>query len=201
MKTKRCTKCGVLKGVDAFYRDKSTKDGYQGVCVSCRKSQAKVNEISITENGYTRTPDQREKMSDAHKGHIPWNKGTGGCKRGHDPRFYVQMPNGVHLCLKCARENNAKWRKANRKRHLIMSRVARYGITVNDLNLLWETQRGVCAICGEILDGKKYRIDHDHITGKVRGILCTSCNTGVGLLKDSPEVLINAARYLENARK
>ena len=44
------------------------------------------------------------------------------------------------------------------------------------------------------------RIDHDHNTGKVRGLLCISCNTGVGLFKDSPVILTGAVRYLEDGK-
>jgi hypothetical protein len=60
-------------------------------------------------------------------------------------------------------------------------------------------QRGVCAICKTEDPGPRsnhFHIDHDHATGKVRGLLCNNCNRGIGLLKDSPSVLLQAHLYL-----
>ena len=47
--------------------------------------------------------------------------------------------------------------------------------------------------------GGRFHIDHDHSTGKVRGLLCTACNMGLGLFKDDPEMLLRAIDYLEDA--
>jgi hypothetical protein len=57
-------------------------------------------------------------------------------------------------------------------------------------------QGGICAICRET---KIDRIDHDHKTGKVRGLLCHCCNAALGLFRDLPDRLRAAAEYLENA--
>lgn len=85
----------------------------------------------------------------------------------------------------------------------------KYGISLEEYNLLLKEQGGKCAICGitreECNDKRALPIDHDHACcpgviscGKcVRGILCHSCNRGVGLLKDSPKNLRQAADYLE----
>ncbi|GAU66220.1 endonuclease [Streptomyces sp. NBRC 110611] len=55
-------------------------------------------------------------------------------------------------------------------------------------------QRGLCVIC---LDAEPVHVDHDHETGKVRGVLCFSCNAALGQFKDRPDVLRRAAKYLE----
>ena len=86
------------------------------------------------------------------------------------------------------------------REHLRLGHLGRYGISIDEFESLWNRQNGVCAICGISLKEIKYRIDHDHNTGKVRGLLCISCNTGVGLLKDSPGILASAARYLTNGK-
>lgn len=58
-------------------------------------------------------------------------------------------------------------------------------------------QGGVCAICGETnASGRDLSVDHDHETGEIRQLLCSNCNTGIGLLKDNPELLIKASAYL-----
>lgn len=64
----------------------------------------------------------------------------------------------------------------------------------------WFKQEGKCAICGCTLGTGRYTkpaADHDHKTGKLRGILCTQCNTALGLMKDSPYRLESAIHYLE----
>lgn len=68
---------------------------------------------------------------------------------------------------------------------------------------MFDEQDGVCAICGrpetKVLKGKKLSlsIDHDHETGKVRGLLCMDCNTSIGKFKHNKELLLNAVRYLD----
>jgi hypothetical protein len=58
-------------------------------------------------------------------------------------------------------------------------------------------QNSVCAICGSDRWGHKGpAIDHDHITGSIRGILCSNCNQGLGRFHDDPARLLAAARYL-----
>ena len=51
-----------------------------------------------------------------------------------------------------------------------------------------------CVICG---NNEKLVVDHDHKTGKVRGILCNNCNTGLGMLQDNPKLLLRAISYLK----
>lgn len=80
------------------------------------------------------------------------------------------------------------WATKNADRLRIIERrkvYRRYGITESDYNAMLEKQGGVCAICKERADGnrtwtKKLAIDHDHSTGKVRGLLCFRCNTRLG---------------------
>jgi len=79
---------------------------------------------------------------------------------------------------------------------------ARYGMSKERYErLLWE-QGYACAICGRPEADLTVRmaIDHDHDTGKVRGILCHMCNTAIGKFKDSPELLEKAAAYIRAAQ-
>ena len=70
-----------------------------------------------------------------------------------------------------------------------------YGLTKDQHRKMIEDQNGGCKICGS---GDRLVVDHDHETQKVRGILCNSCNRGLGYFKDSPSVLRAAADYLES---
>lgn len=69
-----------------------------------------------------------------------------------------------------------------------------YGISTEIYDQIFETQGGKCLICGEATE---LVVDHDHNTGKVRGLLCNFCNVGLGNYLDNPELLKNAIRYLE----
>ena len=76
-----------------------------------------------------------------------------------------------------------------------------YKITPSIFNEMWENQSGKCVICKQPMlpRGRKKSaatVDHNHETGKVRGLLCRGCNQGIGLLKDDPEVLQSAFEYL-----
>jgi hypothetical protein len=80
---------------------------------------------------------------------------------------------------------------------------AAYGLTVEQYDCLLVDQAGVCAICGqperETGRGgavKRLAVDHDHHSGRVRGLLCTKCNTAIGSLRHDPARLLAAVAYL-----
>lgn len=72
----------------------------------------------------------------------------------------------------------------------------RYGLTKEAFLQLYESQAGGCAICGA---PHALCVDHCHSTGVVRGLLCDSCNNGLGRFRDNPDSLRKAAEYLEKA--
>ena len=75
----------------------------------------------------------------------------------------------------------------------------KYGITVEQYDALLAAQGGHCALCPATEPGagrKRWNIDHDHVTGKVRGLLCHFCNLLLGHAHDDPELLERAAVYL-----
>ena len=98
-----------------------------------------------------------------------------------------------------AREQVKRWRSDNPKKRKAQ-RLRQYGLTIAEFNKLLESQGHKCAICG--YDDKSdpnifFFFFHCHTTGKVRGLLCASCNHGLGKFKDSQELLIAAAEYLK----
>lgn len=71
----------------------------------------------------------------------------------------------------------------------------RYGMTEEEWDQMLEVQQGLCAICGKD-PGDRLCVDHDHKTGKVRGLLCRGCNAALGKFYDDPDVVMRAASYL-----
>lgn len=79
----------------------------------------------------------------------------------------------------------------------------RFKLTPEDYDRILLGQNGACAICGttQCREGFLFCVDHDHRTGTVRGLLCTSCNLLLGLARDSKKTLRSAIRYLNNSQR
>lgn len=75
-----------------------------------------------------------------------------------------------------------------------------YGIDLDTYNKMFQDQNGCCAICGRHQSEFKLSlaVDHCHLENKVRSLLCSNCNTGLGNLRDSKELLVKAIKYLES---
>ena len=84
-------------------------------------------------------------------------------------------------------------------------RLNRYGLTHEQFEVMLEAQDGRCAICRTDTPkgsgGFHWCVDHDHVTGQVRGILCGHCNQGIGMLQDDPDVIAGAAWYVRKHRQ
>lgn len=76
-----------------------------------------------------------------------------------------------------------------------------YDLEWSDYLELAEKQAGLCAICGKPDENRpRLSIDHDHYSGRVRGLLCFPCNTGIGKLQDNYDLVQAAADYLKGAQ-
>lgn len=78
----------------------------------------------------------------------------------------------------------------------------KYGLTTESYDLLLAEQAGRCAICKSTEPGGQWRngtffVDHCHISGGVRGLLCCTCNAGLGYFKDNPQLVWTAYQYLK----
>jgi len=88
-----------------------------------------------------------------------------------------------------------------------LSLKSRYGISLNDFNRLLKKQNSKCKICRlkEVAKAtqnkiKSLSIDHNHTTGKIRGLLCQNCNAGIGLFKENINLLKKVINYLEKTK-
>jgi hypothetical protein len=85
--------------------------------------------------------------------------------------------------------------------HWVRNLHRNYQMTPDEFNSMWESQDGKCVICKSKMaprgrSSNAVAVDHNHGTGEVRKLLCRSCNHGLGMFKDDPEVLFSAAEYL-----
>lgn len=112
-------------------------------------------------------------------------------------------------CRACKSAYNAKrYREGYAQKQRENSIKAKYGLAWSDLEGMYSAQAGGCAVCRRKLSLelasyedkiKTARVDHCHTTGKVRGLLCDWCNTGLGRFFDNPTLLEQAAAYLRRA--
>lgn len=109
----------------------------------------------------------------------------------------------------------SQWSKERKEKHLAKSRAyskthkrpgryhrkyalkRAYGITVEQYDVLYQEQKGLCAICGQPEGQRSLNVDHDHHTGRVRQLLCNCCNAGLGMFKESTRILDSAKHYIE----
>jgi hypothetical protein len=99
-------------------------------------------------------------------------------------------------CATCWREVNVQRKEAAHGKYVDR----KYGISEEEYKILYKAQGGRCAICRRATGAtRRLAVDHDHKTGKVRGLLCGPCNNTLGLIaRDDPEVFDRAAAYLRN---
>jgi len=105
----------------------------------------------------------------------------------------------VSLQSKSYRDRNAGKFEYNYERDKGFKLKKAYGLTYLAYQEMLVAQGHCCAICGLLAGEQKraFAVDHDHDTGAVRGLLCINCNTGIGNLRDSVELLSKAILYLE----
>lgn len=100
-------------------------------------------------------------------------------------------------CNECYRQYRKKYSYNPKERNVLYQKKTKYGLTESEYKELFKTQDNKCLICGDSFDNTKAFVDHDHLTGKVRGLLCTRCNSLLGMCKDNVDILKSAITYLE----
>jgi hypothetical protein len=106
-------------------------------------------------------------------------------------------PEGLARWAKKAREYRASEGGKRKARNRLLR--YHYGITLEEYESMSARQDHACAICGSEASLEQYgvlHVDHDHTTGAVRELLCSMCNTGLGVLRDSPRLAELCAAYL-----
>lgn len=187
---RRCRDCDEWKPLEHFQVNKRRPGGRGSYCKPCFNARTKASyakrvaattgrQVKSREKlpaGTRRCPDCKElKSLDDFPRSRSGKKGHGAyCKPCHNTR---------------TRETAKRLYGGTREYHLRR----RYGIGDADFQRMLAEQGGVCAICKD--PGPRH-VDHDHITGKVRGILCFNCNGGLGYYRDNVEYLGEAIRYL-----
>ena len=178
--TKKCNKCGEEKPAtrEYFNKNQSSKGGLLALCKPCQV---------IRVSGYARNYKLDNLYGPAKE--PPKEQKCNTCKELLPIKFF---------------DRDRKRKSGYRGKCIICTKndalIRTYNITLKQYNEMYETQNGRCAICGSKDPGndklKYFTVDHDHKTEKNRDLLCAKCNTGIGLLQDSPMIVFKAAKYL-----
>lgn len=187
---KVCPVCGESKTTGAFSRDDTQPDGKRVVCRSCGKRAKRVEYPELPEDD------------------VPISKTCGACglEKSHTEFHRTgRCPGGsgalAPYCRPCTYAKHKAWRERNKLKQYNANKVnyykTMYGLSLSELAELRERSAGMCSICG-LTD--KLVVDHDHATGKVRGLLCHNCNLGLGNFRDNVDILREAIEYLCRSR-
>lgn len=168
--------------------------------------------ISLANKGKVFSDEWRKNLSIAHKGQVSWRKGKKfvdedvSKERRKEYRRKWSLLNKNKLLKqgrnwkranreKIAFQTRLRYRK-NKQKELDRIRLNKYGITGDEFRALLKQQEFKCSICNRDIT-KNLSVDHDHLTGKIRGLICNNCNLAMGNADDSPERLRAIADYLE----
>lgn len=192
MQTKCCTRCGQEKPLTEFPKRPQRKSGYRSQCLACgRRRNKEWRDLQIVKMGYKR-PWRN----------VPVAEGMKCCSRCMEVKpvadFIMRTGRESPNCRDCRYAHTARHYNPAASRAIYLRR--KFNITPEQYDALAQSQGGVCAICGEFSPTPAHPVlvvDHDHATGEVRGLLCHSCNLGIGNLRDSADLLARALAYLK----
>ena len=193
MLSKVCSRCELDKPVEEFHKQRISKDGLYPTCKECRKIKRPKR---LSKPGYKRCT--RCKLEKPLTLFIKTPKAKDGrgyyCGPCRSEYYKEYRANNLAERKTCQRRySNSPWGQYLKRVSLLK---ASYGLSEGDAVDLMNSQRGCCKICKDSIE--EYHIDHCHKTGRVRGLLCRFCNTGIGMLKDDVNILQQAIKYLND---
>ncbi len=195
---KICPKCLIEKPLNEYY--KAAKNNSH--CKECLANNRSVNRCKICRSTrLTQGGDCRDCLRKNNKAWCKhcniimdisefYSRNSQSCK---DCCIYINSLRGANL-TKSKTSAHYKYDRKSRLKH-------KYNISELDYLNLVAKQNGVCKICSKMPSSPYPRlyIDHDHLSGKIRGLLCHTCNSGLGMFKDSKDLLLKSIQYLDQA--
>lgn len=194
---KTCSRCHESKPLSEFYTCTKNQDGLQYACKACSREGAKVSRLKHLDS---RRAEGRKWYRDNIDHVRALNRKNYERRRQTTEAWNAAHPERLRAAVSRFRETPKGQRSYDHG--ILIRRLSIHGLTLDQYHSKAESQDFLCAICGEepsrnrggLHDG--FNVDHDHRTNKIRGLLCTTCNVGIGMLKDSPDICQAAATYL-----
>lgn len=219
---KLCAKCGETKTCTEYGANKQSPSGLTSYCLTCLA--AKAREQRATPEGKKRHYESTVRWVDkvAASGVVRSDR-VKLCLRCREEKTFDLFPKNRRTkegigtyCLTCSaevvrqrrqteegaqahRDSSKRWRDSNTTRNKDNHANWRYGLNHGQYDAMLAAQEGKCAICKTTEPGTgmvRFAIDHCHSSGKVRGLLCSNCNRGLGYFKDDPARIRRAIDYV-----
>lgn len=162
----RCPVCETEKPSEDFHKNNARKNGLDWRCKNCSAESKAEN--------YRKNPERARAYA------VKWRKNNPARHRASRYKWAQENPEKVKQTALVLKQNSARQKK--------------YGLCPHTFQRLLTLQENKCGICQEDLISPC--VDHCHVTGRVRGLLCRKCNSGIGQLNDSAERCERAAVYL-----
>lgn len=179
---KACPECKEIKDIVEFPTNGLSANGLQRYSTKCKEC---TKDIACARRGGKR------------RGHFQVTPGERKCKNCHEIK-----PNEEFTQIGKDKDGNAYRNGTCRPCRQLIDYLRRYGIDREEYDSALKRQLGLCAICGNVNNSnRRLAIDHNHVTGQFRGLLCTNCNIGLGHLKADigAELLEKAISYIKHA--
>jgi hypothetical protein len=167
VKVKVCSVCGEAKPITEFYKAPGCVDGRRGDCRTCFQAKAKAK---------ARRDDDPDVLEAARERTRRW--------RAENPERYAENRRRF--------KESGGYKRSLRQTHL----KKKYNLTLEQYDRMLEAQGGGCKICGRPPGDIALHVDHCHITGRVRGLLCFPCNAALGHLQHDPDIIETALVYV-----
>lgn len=166
---------------------------YEGQTIALSEARilmAKALGRDLTDKEFVHFVDRDQRNTDEDNLYVTnnpkpkWLLSTRPCRVcGEEKEYPASFPGGNATCASCRSDQT-----------YFLKKLKEHGLTEEQIEAMGTT----CHICGqECSSGRRLAIDHDHETGAVRGLLCRDHNVALGLFGDDPELLLAAARYLQ----
>lgn len=187
---KTCLDCKQEKQLEEFAEAPRGRQGRNSYCRPCMAVRSR-------ESYRKRQAAQGVEV----RPHMALPAGLRRCSDCREVKDLAEFPNSknaptgkIYYCRPC---HNARGRRSVQQNHgstRTYHLKRRYGLTAADVDQMIEAQGGTCALCRQ---RTPTHVDHDHVTGAVRGVLCSGCNQGLGNFRDDAAALCRAIDYLE----
>jgi hypothetical protein len=170
--TKQCRACREIKPIDAFYRMRRNVDLWHADCKECRNQKTKA---------------WKQENPDRVRGH----------EKSRNRNWAAELANA--RARRATPEGRRKLRNWRLKKD--------HGITLDEYEQMVSDQGGVCKICrrpprgGRTHHDQMLHVDHDHATGRIRGLLCRHCNVAIGFFDEDVEIITAAIRYIQQSTR
>jgi len=196
VETKVCRKCGNEKPISEFrihkerYKDR-TYFYRESNCGDCERAYSRQNTAKYNAKN-------KELISAKYKNKYRTNPAFREAIKEREKIRYLKRKEAIREYGKQYRQSNSVVIAAKKRKYHLLNT---YGLTEERYMEMIAEQDGVCAICECDIGDGLFHVDHCHSTGAVRGLLCFSCNAGIGHLKDDVDRLLKAVGYLEQHAK